>query len=240
MEGCRCNSPSPSPSLPPPTFRNRYWILRHGRSVPNERGIIVSSLENGTKPEFGLAPQGVEQARSAGQSLRKELEEMGVPVDSVKIRYSPFSRTMETARAVAGVLGVPFDGPSCKATTELRERYFGPSYELLSHEKYAEVWAVDEADPFMAPEGGESVADVASRLAGVLSSTDMEFHGSAVLIVSHGDPLQIFQAVLGAAKENSSFLDEVTDLQKKSVIAPSVLSQHRKFALNTGELRRVV
>jgi hypothetical protein len=29
----------------------------------------------------------------------------------------------------------------------------------------------------MAPEGGESVADVASRLAGVLSSTDMELNG---------------------------------------------------------------
>ncbi|VAH25575.1 unnamed protein product [Triticum turgidum subsp. durum] len=60
---------------------------------------------------------------------------MGVPVDSVKICYSPFSRTTETARVVAGVLGVPFEGPSCKATVELRERYFGPSYELLSHEK---------------------------------------------------------------------------------------------------------
>ncbi|XP_047069720.1 uncharacterized protein LOC124677811 [Lolium rigidum] len=239
MEGSTGDSPSPPPP-PPPIFRNRYWILRHGRSVPNERGIIVSSLENGTKPEFGLAPQGVEQARCAGESLCKELEELGVPVDSVKIRYSPFSRTTETARAVAAVLGVPFDGPSCKATAELRERYFGPTYELLSHEKYAEVWAVDEADPFMAPEGGESVADVASRLAGVLSSIDMELQGSAVLIVSHGDPLQIFQAVLGAAKENPPFLDEVTDLQKKSLIAPSVLSQHRRFALNTGELRRVV
>jgi hypothetical protein len=41
---------------------------------------------------------------------------MGVPVDSVKIRYSPCSRTTETARAVAGVLGVPFDGPSCKVS----------------------------------------------------------------------------------------------------------------------------
>uniref|UniRef100_A0A453AH72 Uncharacterized protein n=2 Tax=Aegilops tauschii subsp. strangulata TaxID=200361 RepID=A0A453AH72_AEGTS len=131
MEGSTGNSPAAAPAA----FRNRYWILRHGRSVPNERGLIVSSLENGTKPEFGLAPQGVEQARSAGESLRKELEEMGVPVDSVKIRYSPFSRTTETARVVAGVLGVPFEGPSCKATVELRERYFGPSYELLSHEK---------------------------------------------------------------------------------------------------------
>uniref|UniRef100_A0A453AH62 Uncharacterized protein n=1 Tax=Aegilops tauschii subsp. strangulata TaxID=200361 RepID=A0A453AH62_AEGTS len=126
------------------------------------------------------------------------------------------------------------------ATVELRERYFGPSYELLSHEKYAEVWAIDEADPFLAPEGGESVADVASRLAGVLFSTDVEFHGSAVLIVSHGDPLQIFQAVLSGAKENPSFLDEVAGLKKESLVVPSVLSQHRKFALNTAELRQVV
>ncbi|RCV32693.1 hypothetical protein SEVIR_7G007100v4 [Setaria viridis] len=226
---------SPSPAI----LRNRYWIVRHGRSVPNERGLIVSSLENGTKPEFGLAPQGFEQARAAGEQLRKELEEMGVPVDSVKIRYSPFSRTTETARAVAGVLGIPFEGPSCEAVMGLCERYFGPSYELLSHDKYAEVWAVDEAHPYMAPEGGESVADVANRLSAVLSSTESEFHSSAILIVSHGDPLQIFQAVLSAAKENSSFLD-VSDLKVKGTTLASVLSQHRKFALATGELRRVV
>lgn len=74
----------------------------------------------------------------------------------------------------------------------------------------------------------------------MLSSADMEFHGSAVLIVSHGDPLQIFQAVLSGTKKITSFLEEVSDLQKKSLIAPSLLSGHRKFALNTGELRRLV
>nr|CAB3483969.1 unnamed protein product [Digitaria exilis] len=206
---------SPSPAI----LRNKYWILRHGRSVPNERGLIVSSLENGTKPEFGLASQGFEQARAAGQLLRKELEEMGVPVDSVKIRYSPFSRTTETAREVAVVLGIPFEGPSCE---------------------YAEVWAVDEAHPYMAPEGGESVSDVAKRFSAVLSSTETEFHSSAILIVSHGDPLQIFQAVLSGAKENSSFLEDVSDLKVKGMTVASVLSQHRKFALATGELRRVV
>lgn len=24
--------------------KNRYWILRHGKSIPNEKGLIVSSL----------------------------------------------------------------------------------------------------------------------------------------------------------------------------------------------------
>ncbi|RLM66036.1 uncharacterized protein C2845_PM16G01840 [Panicum miliaceum] len=225
---------SPSPAI----LRNRYWILRHGRSVPNESGLIVSSLENGTKPEFGLAPQGFEQARDAGELLQKELEEMGVPVDSVKILYSPFSRTTETARVVAGVLGIPFEecillfGRLMKrllqAVMGLRECYFGPSYELHSHDKYAEVWAVDEAHPHMAPEGGESVADVANRLSAVLSSTETDFHSSEILIVSHGDPLQIFQAVLSGAKENTSFLDGVRDLKVKGTAVASVLSQHQQ------------
>ncbi|KAG8083496.1 hypothetical protein GUJ93_ZPchr0015g6845, partial [Zizania palustris] len=104
---------------------------------------------------------------------------------------------------------------------------------------YAEVWAVDEVDHLMAPDGGESVADVATRFAKVLSSTEMEFHGSAILIVSHGDPLQIFQAVLKETKEKTSLLDEVCVLTKSGMIASSILSQHRKFALLTGELRRV-
>jgi len=46
----------------------------------------------------------------------QELDEMGVPVDSVKIRYSPFTRTNDTARVVASVLGIPFEGPSCKVS----------------------------------------------------------------------------------------------------------------------------
>ncbi|XP_024455944.1 uncharacterized protein LOC112327361 isoform X2 [Populus trichocarpa] len=43
---------------------------------------------------------------------------------------------------------------------DLRERYFGPLFELFSHDKYPEIWALDDKDPFMQPEGGESVNDV--------------------------------------------------------------------------------
>ena len=25
-------------------LRNKYWILRHGKSIPNEKGLIVSSM----------------------------------------------------------------------------------------------------------------------------------------------------------------------------------------------------
>lgn len=27
-----------------PWLKNKYWVLRHGKSIPNEKGLIVSSL----------------------------------------------------------------------------------------------------------------------------------------------------------------------------------------------------
>lgn len=33
-------------------LRNRYWILRHGKSIPNEKGLIVSSTVCDYDPFF--------------------------------------------------------------------------------------------------------------------------------------------------------------------------------------------
>ncbi|KAJ6897279.1 hypothetical protein NC651_023217 [Populus alba x Populus x berolinensis] len=199
-------------------LRNKYWVLRHGKSIPNEKGLIVSSMENGIKEEYQLADEGVGQAQLAGELFLKELKERNIPLESVRICYSPFARTSHTAKVVASVLNLPFEGPQCK---------------------YAEIWALDEKDPFTRPEGGESVNDVATRLASALAIIESEFQGCAVLIVSHGDPLQILQTVLNATKQNteSSSNDLASIIQ--AVKVPSVLSQHRKFALVTGELRPV-
>ncbi|KAJ1270335.1 hypothetical protein BS78_06G046000 [Paspalum vaginatum] len=251
----------PSSPLPCPLDGGRVWPWRvraaaHRRRRPSYgtgTGSSATAAASLTSAASSSHPWRTARSRSSGWPRRgssrrarpascsgryRELGEMGVSVDSLKIRYSPFSRTTETARAVAGVLGIPFEGPSCQAVVGLRERYFGPSYELLSHDKYADVWAVDEAHPYTCPVGGESVADVASRLSSVLSVTETEFHSSAVLFVSHGDPLQIFQAVLSGG--SSTFLDDVTNLKAEDAMVASILSQHRKFALVTGELRQVV
>lgn len=60
-----------------------------------------------------------------------------------------------------------------------------------------------------------------------------------MLIVSHGDPLQILQTVMNAAKEDGR--SEGNDLVSRieAVRLSSVLSQHRQFALDTAELRRL-
>ncbi|XP_058213840.1 uncharacterized protein LOC131325541 isoform X2 [Rhododendron vialii] len=197
---------------------NRYWVLRHGKSIPNEMGLIVSSMENGTLEEYSLAPEGVNQAQLAGELFQKELMEKKILIENVRICYSPFSRTSHTAKVVASVLDIPFDGPQCK---------------------YSVIWALDEKYPFVKPEGGESVSDVVSRLTKALITIESAFQGCTILVVSHGDPLQILQTILHAAKEHDGPNCELAS-RIEEVKVPSVLSQHRKYALLTGELRAVI
>eukprot|EP00252_Welwitschia_mirabilis_P024704 TRINITY_DN740_c0_g1_i1.p1 TRINITY_DN740_c0_g1~~TRINITY_DN740_c0_g1_i1.p1 ORF type:complete len:147 (+),score=36.91 TRINITY_DN740_c0_g1_i1:273-713(+) len=115
-------------------LKNSYWVLRHGRSIPNEKGLIVSSLENGILPENGLATAGIAQANAAGELFSKEISTEGVSIENIQIFVSPFSRTQQTAEAVARSLNIPMDSHQIKVTEELRERYFGPQLELQSHE----------------------------------------------------------------------------------------------------------
>ncbi|KAF5449065.1 hypothetical protein F2P56_029549 [Juglans regia] len=221
--------------------RNRYWVLRHGKSIPNEKGLIVSSMENGTRAEFQLASEGVQQAELAGELFLKALKANNIPLENVRISYSPFSRASHTSKVVASMLNLPFKGPQCKAMEDLRERFFGPSLELTSHDKYQEVWALDEKDPFMRRDGGESVNDVASRLSKAMATMESEFLGCAVLIVSHGDTLQILQTLLlNAVKQSMASSGNDLAERVEAVTVPSILSQHRKFALLTGELRAVI
>lgn len=224
--------------MAPSITRNRYWILRHGKSIPNETGLIVSSLDNGRLEEYRLASEGIDQANLAGELFLKELLEENIELRDVRICYSPFSRTRHTARVVASALNIPFEGSQCKAIGDLRERYFGPSFELQSHDKYAEIWSLDEKDPFMkAEEGGESVSDVSSRLIHALVAIDAEFERCAILVVSHGDPLQILQTLFNAAKEDEGSKEKDLVSRLEAVRVPEILSQHRKYALSTGELR---
>jgi hypothetical protein len=50
-------------------------------------------------------------------------------------------------------------------------------FSLSIHWQYAEIWAIDEKDPLVGPEGGESVKDVASRLAKSMAVMESEFEG---------------------------------------------------------------
>lgn len=59
----------------------------------------------------------------------------------------------------------------------------------------------------------------------------------AILVVCHGDPLQILQTMVEAAKQQEGSNDGDFTSILESVRSPEILSQHRKYALQTGELR---
>ncbi|GMN50083.1 hypothetical protein TIFTF001_019246 [Ficus carica] len=226
-------------------IRSGVWVLL-AKMEPTPTTMTTSFLrnkywENGTGPEYALASEGINQAHLAGQLFLKELKENNIPIEDVRICYSPFSRTTHTAKVVASVLSIPFEGSQCKAIEDLRERYFGPSFELQSHDKYPEIWALHEKNPFTrAEEGGESVDDVASRLTRALATMEAQFQGCNVLVVSHGDPLQILQTILTAAKQHTGpGCDDLESRIKAARISP-IMSQHRNFSLLTGELRAVM
>ncbi|WZZ19643.1 hypothetical protein YC2023_112732 [Brassica napus] len=95
----------------------------------------------------------------------------------------------------------------------LQERCFGPTFELKSHDK--KVVEVQNAD------------DVVSRLATAMESMEVEYQGCAILVVSHGDPLQMLHNILHSAKQHRGgfrFSSEVSDEQScfRLVSAPQV------------------
>lgn len=49
----------------------------------------------------------------------QELEENKIGLENVRICYSPFARTIHTAKVVASVLNIPFEGPQCKVSMSL-------------------------------------------------------------------------------------------------------------------------
>lgn len=61
-----------------------------------------------------------------------------------------------------------------------------------------------------------------------------------ILVVSHGDTLQILQTILNVANQHKDSTDVELESRLEAVQVAPVLSQHRKYALLTGELREVI
>jgi broad specificity phosphatase PhoE len=163
--------------------RNRYYVMRHGQSMANVRGIIVSDPASGVRAEYGLSPDGREQVLAAAK-------ECGLPVATL-IFSSDFSRAAQTAEIVRECLGAQ----DVQLTEALRERYFG-DWEGTSSENYARVWAADAEDPGHRLNGVEPASAVLDRVTAFVAGLDARYRDRGILLVSHGDTLQILQAGL--------------------------------------------
>lgn len=158
--------------------------MRHGESLANRQGLIVSKPANGVAA-YGLSDTGRQQA---DDSLKRETR-----LDSqTVIISSDFKRAVDTARIASERLGV--DVP-LTFDERLRERDFG-DLELTDVSNYRKIWVLDKEDPDHTSDGVESVNAVVARLCGLLKDIDQRYSDKNILLVSHGDILQILQAVI--------------------------------------------
>ncbi|MFY0989142.1 histidine phosphatase family protein [Halomonas sp. C05BenzN] len=161
--------------------RNRYLLMRHAHSQANERGLIISDPRHGLG-DYGLSAEGEAQ-------LARLVAEWSWPAPT-RIHHSDFLRTTQTAARVAEHFGLsPIPEP------RLRERHFG-ACEGRSSDLYPSVWTLDERDPAHRARGVEPVVAVAARMQAVMEELDGAFTGETILLVSHGDPLQILLTAL--------------------------------------------
>jgi len=193
------------------SLKNRYFILRHGESKANVAEIIVSYREHGAHDNFTLTEQGERQIRSSVQ----EAKEKGI-LDSGVIMYSsPFSRCKRTAEIAKEVLGI--EG-NIHFDDRLRERWFG-DFERTHNSNYQKVWDEDIKDATHKNFNTESPQEVQERTVSLIDDLENKYKGKKILLVSHGDALQILQ---------TAFLNKSA-------------KEHRQLPhLHTGEIKELV
>jgi probable phosphoglycerate mutase len=164
-------------------LKNRYFAMRHGYSVANEQGIIVSDPASGMSEEYGLSAKGRKQVELAARRTT-----LGA---ATLIFSSDFSRTRQTAEIVRTIIG----SNEIVLTPTLRERYFG-DWEKTSNTNYEKVWPFDREFSDRHENNVEAVSSVVARTLQLIADIEQMYSDKDILLISHGDTIQILQAVM--------------------------------------------
>lgn len=161
----------------------RLYLVRHGATQ--------LSAENRFAGDAGvdLSDEGKRQAARLGERLMSE----GITA----IYSSPLSRTMETARIIAGPAALAIE-----TRDGLREISHGRWEGLTRGEveaRFPGEYAAWEADPFtFAPERGESGVAVLARALPVIRDIVTRHPGERILVVSHKATIRlVISSLLG-------------------------------------------
>jgi broad specificity phosphatase PhoE len=146
-------------------------VVRHGRTGHNASGLLLGRLDP------ALDELGERQATAVAATLA------ATGVD--RVVASPLQRARQTAEAIAAAAGVP---------VEIDDRWIEIDYGALDGTPLSEVptelWGTWRDDPSFAPEGGESLASVADRVADACGAVADEARKRNVVVVSHVSPVK--------------------------------------------------
>ena len=159
----------------------RIILMRHSESEGN-----VDPVKYRIKPDHDieLTEKGIQQAINIGKDLHNI-----IPIDeSVKVYCSPFTRTRQTLN------GILQNSQQCITSVEfdprIRERewsdWFGDCMSVPRDRSH---------NFFYRMKGGESCADVYTRITSFIESMEKDFDNNTsenVLILSHGTAIRVF------------------------------------------------
>lgn len=166
--------------------KNTFVVMRHGEAQSNAHQYLNSSID----ARNVLTDEGKRQV----QARIEELKSLGI----TKVYTSPLPRTMETAACITEALQLP---PAI-IDDRLRETDFGVFDGRPIHEMDA---VIPHHKSFThAPEGGETIRDVRTRVGSFLSERDNEHEGESILVVTHADVVWMSLAISNGYSEDRS------------------------------------
>jgi broad specificity phosphatase PhoE len=160
-------------------------IVRHGRTEANAGGLLLG------RADPPLDGEGERQASALGRALGE--------LDVGRIVTSPLARCRATADALSA-------GSAAGVTAEVDERWveldYGEFDQLPAGEVPAETWAAWRADVTWRPPGGESLADLGTRVRAACADIAAEAAERDVMVVTHVSPIKAAVAwALGVGDE---------------------------------------
>lgn len=209
----------------PQAWPERLWLVRHGQSSGNiardsaEHGGQVLIDINTRDADTPLSELGREQSLALGHWFTTLPQEQQPQV----ILASPYVRALETARIVAGCIGLPIHAPEFISDERLREKEFGILDRYTAHgtrKKFPELAELRArvGKFYFRPPGGESWCDVILRLRGMIDTLTRDYRGQRVLIVGHQVIVCCFRYLLEHLDEAGVLaIDRAADVPNCSV-----------------------
>ncbi|MDG2951369.1 histidine phosphatase family protein [Exercitatus varius] len=162
----------------------RFYLIRHGRTVWNEQGLMQGWGNS------DLTEEGVKGAKLTGLALNK--------VPFVAAYSSCLQRTIDTANHILDGRNVPLFQHN-----GLNEHYFGSwegtNVELIRQTQEFQQMVSDPVNYKALTNGGETWEQLADRTTKAIDDIIRIHDNGNILIVSHGHTVRLLMAIFGGA-----------------------------------------
>lgn len=206
----------------PSRLHNRYFLVRHGESTLDTRGMFLTNPSFKYDTTYGLTRAGAQQMHLAAQIIQDEYD--GAPS---WLYTSNFQRSFQSALILREDLGMLFSQLRTEFSGLLDPRKMG-DLDFKSTAAWPSVWEGDARDPLNTPPpvpaslqpsaSVESPRDLYRRALECFTRLESTYFGEDVVLVSHADTLSLFTAAL---------------------MGTNLCDHHKDWAMELGEVRCV-